>query len=484
VTAVELQPVFQSDPEEGSFWGYMPLNFFSPHHGYARAGDAVSHINEFKAMVKAFHEADIEVILDVVYNHTTEGDESGPTYCFRGIDNAVYYLLQKDRRLYRNDTGVGNVLECAHPYVRLIITDSLSFWAREMRVDGFRFDLASIFTRDMEGKIDLKDPPIVTEIRVHPDLTDVELIAEAWDLSTYQLGKSFPGLFWRQWNGQYRDDIRSFVRGDPGMVATLMTRLYGSNDLFPDELENVFRPSQSVNFVTAHDGFCLYDLVSYDRKHNEDNGNDNTDGTDSNVSWNCGWEGDQGVPPEVRALRKQQIKNFCALLFLSNGTPMMRAGDEFMNTQKGNNNPYNQDNEITWLDWDLLEENRDMFRFFKLMIAFRKDHQSLGRSRFWREDVRWYGVGRDVDMAFDSRSLAFCLRGASEEDDDIYVMINAGKEDLLFTIQEGEAREWLRVADTSEPSPLDINEPGRETTLTGLEYPVKARSVVVLRRPL
>ncbi|HEY3275247.1 MAG TPA: isoamylase [Syntrophorhabdaceae bacterium] len=484
VTVVELQPVFQGDPQEGSFWGYMPLNFFSPNGAYACTIDECDQIDEFKAMVKAFHEADIEVILDVVYNHTTEGDETGPTYSFRGIDNSAFYLLQEDRRFYRNDTGVGNVFECAHPYVRMAITESLSYWAKQMGVDGFRFDLASIFTRDMTGKINLKDPPIVTEIRVHPDLLNVELIAEAWDLATYQLGKSFPGLFWHQWNGMYRDDIRSFVRGDRGKVAALMTRLYGSSDLFPDDLENVFHPYQSINFVTAHDGFCLYDLVSYNKKHNEANGHDNTDGTDFNLSWNCGWEGDIDLPPGVLSLRKQQIKNFCTLLFLSNGTPMIRAGDEFMNTQKGNNNPYNQDNEITWVDWDLLEKNRDIFRFFKLMIAFRKDHPSVARSRFWREDVKWYGAGGHVDMEPDSHSLAFCLHGASEEDDDIYMMINAGEEDLRFLVQEGSAHEWMRVADTSEPPPFDIRGAGEEEPLVSLAYTVKSRSVVLLlRRP-
>ena len=483
VTTVELQPVFQSDPLEGSCWGYMPLNFFSPHHGYACSGAPCDQINEFKAMVKAFHEADIEVMLDVVYNHTTEGDEDGPTYSFRGIDNATYYLLQKDKGYYRNDTGVGNMLETAHPYVRLMITDSLSFWAREMHIDGFRFDLASIFTRDSEGKIDLADPPIVTEIRVHPDLINTDLVAEAWDLSTYQLGRSFPGLFWRQWNGQFRDDLRSFVRGDPGQVAHLMTRLYGSDDLFPDSPENVYHPYQSVNFITAHDGFCLYDLVSYNVKHNEANGNNNEDGTDYNLSWNCGWEGDEGAPAEVLELRKRQIRNFCCLLFLSNGTPMMRAGDEFMNTQKGNNNPYNQDNETTWLDWDLLTKNRDIFRFFKLMIAFRKDHPTLGRSRFWRGDVRWYGTKGKADISFESRSLAFYLHGGSEGDDDIYVMINGHREALKFTIQEGEAREWLRVIDTSLLNPLDILEPGEEVAIPDLDYMVKARSAAVFLRP-
>ncbi len=484
ITAIELMPVFQSDPQEGSYWGYMPLNFFSPHHGYSVDKESLcSQINEFKIMVKAFHDAGIEVILDVVYNHTTEGDENGPTYSYRGIDNAGYYLLKEDRRFYRNDSGTGNVLDCNQSYVRMLITDSLSFWAREMHVDGFRFDLASIFTRDKRGVINTEDPPIVSEIRVHPDLIGIDLIAEAWDISAYQLGKSFPGFFWQQWNGQFRDDMRAFMRGDPAKVASLMTRIYGSCDLFPDEIDNVFHPYQSINFITSHDGFCLYDLTAYNRKHNEANGHDNMDGTDYNLSWNCGWEGDEGASPEVIELRKRQIKNFCSLLMLSNGTPMIRAGDEFMNTQRGNNNPYNQDNEVSWLDWDLLRKNIDIFRFFKGMIVFRKNHPSLGRSRFWREDVKWYGAGNSVETDYRSHSLAFCLHGASQQDDDIYVMINGHDEDMKFAIHEGDAGEWLRVVDTGQPSPFDCANPGEEVVIHDMNYPIKARSVAVFRRP-
>jgi isoamylase len=261
-----------------------------------------------------------------------------------------------------------------------------------------------------------------------------------------------------------------------------MSRIYGSSDLFPDDVMNSYRPFQSVNFVTSHDGFCLYDLVSYNHKHNEANGLNNADGTDYNLSWNCGWEGDQDVPADVLALRKQQVKNFCSLLFLSNGTPMFRAGDEFMNTQKGNNNPFNQDNETTWLNWDLLAANSDVYRFFKLMIAFRKAHPSIARSRFWRDDVRWYGVGAAPDISCYSRTLTFCLHGASEKDVDIYVMINAFWQDLPFVIQEGAADDWLRVVDTSLPSPFDICAPGKEQPVRSLEYLVKARSTVVLIR--
>jgi isoamylase len=482
ITTIELLPVFQQDSQEGSYWGYMPLSFFSPHHEYAIAQSSEGVCNEFRGMVKAMHAAEIEVILDAVYNHTAEGDETGPTYSYRGIDNDTYYLLQPDRIHYRNDTGAGNTLNCANRYVRKMIIDSLNFWVKEMRVDGFRFDLASIFTRNEDGSVNLYDPPVIAEIGDFPRLEARRLIAEAWDLASYELGRSFPGLPWLQWNGKFRDDLRAFVKGDPGMVPAAMTRIYGSSDLFPDDIMNAYHAYQSVNFITCHDGFCLYDLVSYNQKHNEANGHHNTDGSDYNLSWNCGWEGDRNVPPEVMDLRKRQVKNFCCLLLLSNGTPMLCAGDEFMNTQKGNNNPYNQDNETTWLDWDLLGKNRDIFRFFKNMIAFRKSHPSLGRSRFWRNDVHWYGVGEAPDLSFDSHTLAFCLHGASQNDNDIYVMINAYWQALTFAVQEGEPQEWFRVVDTSLATPRDICQSGTEQRLQSLNYSVGPRSTVVLVR--
>jgi len=434
VTAVELLPVHQFDPQEGNYWGYMPLNFFSLHHAYAKSREAYGQINDFRELVRALHIAEIEVILDVAYNHTTELDENGPNYSFRGIDNTTYYLLDEKMQQYRDDSGTGNVLHCANRYVRRMILDSMRYWVTEMHIDGFRFDLASIFTRNNDGSINLKDPPIISEMTADPAFANIRLIAEVWDVSAYQLGRSFPGTSWLQWNGKFRDDVRSFIRGDEGKVNTLMTRLYGSDDLFPDNMMEAYHPYQSVNYITSHDGFCLYDLVSYNTKHNEANGHHNLDGIDYNLSWNCGAEGDEDLPTAVLALRKRQIKNYCCLLFLSNGTPMFCAGDEFMNTQKGNNNPYNQDNETTWLDWDLLQKNQDIFRFFKKMIAFRKSHPSLGRSRFWRQDVSWYGVGPEVDQSDISHSLAFCLHGFSQQDHDLYVMINAYTEDLEFTI--------------------------------------------------
>jgi isoamylase len=484
VTVVELMPVFQYDPSDGTYWGYMPLNFFSPHHGYLSDHTVKAQHNEMRDMIKALHQADIEVVLDVVYNHTGEGDHMGPVYSYKGIDNSTYYLMaDRPGAPYENFSGTGNTLNTANRAVRKMIMDSARHWAHEMHVDGFRFDLASLFTRKADGSVNANDVPLLSDMASDPELAQLRLIAEPWDaVGVYQLGRAFPGIMTCQWNGKFRDDLRRFVKGDPGMVPSLMRRLYGSDDLFPDDRMNAYHPHQSINFITSHDGFTLYDLVSYNQKWNWANGHDNTDGMAENHSWNCGWEGNEGVPPEVVKLRKQQIKNFCCLLFLSNGTPMFRSGDEFMHTQGGNNNPYNQDNETAWLDWERLDANPDMFRFFKLMIAFRKAHPSLARSRFWREDVRWYGVGKDPDLADNSRSLSFALHGASHQDLDIYVMINAYWDELIFEIQEGAAHAWRRVVDTSLKSPFDFLEPGNETPLQSLYYQVPGRSVVVLIR--
>jgi isoamylase len=477
VTVVELLPIHQFDPQEGNYWGYMTLHFFSPHQSYAH-GEA---FEEFRTMVQAFHAAGIEVWLDVVYNHTTESDETGPTYSLRGVDNSSYYLLTPDRRRYVNDTGCGNTVRTGHPGTRILVLESLRFWARRTGVDGFRFDLASIFSRAADGTMNLHEASLIAELSLLARAFDLRLVAEAWDIASYQLGRAFPGSSWLQWNGKFRDDVRSFVRGEGGRVGALMQRLYGSDDLFPDHLEETCRPHQSVNFVTAHDGFCLYDLVAYDHKHNQANGHGNTDGTDDNRSWNCGVEGDANLPDAVRILRRQQAKNFGALLLLANGIPMIVAGDEFLNTQRGNNNPYNQDNDITWLDWARLQDNREVFRFFKLMIAFRKSH-AIGRSTFWRDDVSWHGTNGPVDFAHDSRCLAYTLRGAAVGDDDLYVMINGHWEDHVFTVADGIAAGWRRVVDTARPSPEDIIEPGNEPALPTPDYTVSARSVVVLRR--
>jgi isoamylase len=482
ITVVELMPIFQRDPQEGDYWGYMPLNFFAPHAQYASARDQDEQHLEFRNMVKAFHQAGIGVVLDVVYNHTCEGDHRGPIYSYKGIDAPGYYMLSSDpANPYANYSGTGNTLNFGQGHVRKMVMDSLRYWKQEMHIDGFRFDLASVFSRNADGSLNWGHAPIFSEIAADPELSQMRLIAEPWDTGAYQLGTGFPGITWLQWNGRFRDEIRRFVKGDAGMVPDLMRRIYGSDDLFPDTRADAYHAYQSVNYVTSHDGFTLYDLVSYNQKRNWANGHQNQDGMDDNYSWNCGHEGDQAVPSAVLALRRKQVKNFCCLLFLSNGTPMFRAGDEFLNTQFGNNNPYNQDNETGWLDWSQLQANADIFRFFKNMIAFRKAHPALSRSRFWREDVAWYGVGPGVDLSDHSRSLAFCLHGISQDDDDIYAMINAYWEDLEFEIQEGSAQEWKRIVDTSVSSPDDFSEHG--LPLERAKYLVSARSVVILLRP-
>jgi isoamylase len=505
ITAVELMPVFQFDASEPNYWGYMPLNFFAPHDKYSAQGRSCNQIREFREMVKALHEADIEVILDVVYNHTGEGDEHGPLYSFKGIDNSTYYMASNDpNHPYADYTGTGNTLHCANRAVRQLVVDSLRYWAREMHVDGFRFDLASVFSRKSDGSINLDDPPIFGDIAADIDLARVRMIAEPWEgnvhTPNYELGmarspmnapkseccpmcgmhecgcseitaalqRSFPGIGWRQWNDKFRLTARHFTKSDSGFVSDLMTRIYGSSDVFPDSLQEASRPFQSLNYVNSHDGLTLCDLVSYN----------------SPDSWNCGErDGEEDVNADVMRLRKSQVENFVCLLLLSNGTPMFRAGDEFLQTQGGDDNPYNVDSPTTWLDWRRLETHGDIFRFFQKMIEFRKDHPSLARSVFWRDDVKWYGVGKDVDWSYESHSLAYCLHGSSENDGDLYVMINAYWQPLTFTIQEGNPSEWKRIVDTIMDSPDDIVDPSMASALTSLDYQVQPRSVVVLLRP-
>jgi isoamylase len=482
VTIIELMPVFQFDPREGNFWGYMPLNFFAPHHAYATSPE--DQHNEFREMVREIHRAGIEVVVDAVYNHTVEGDDTGPTYSFRGIDDGSYYFISTDEKnRYANYSGTGNALNCSNYAVRKMIVDSMRYWLGDLHLDGFRFDLASVFTRDRDGQINYVDPPILSEISSDPALAHARLIAEPWDAAgAYQLGRSFPGVTWLQWNGLFRDDIRRFVRGDPGLVGRMMLRLYGSDDLFPDTAIEGYHAYQSVNYVASHDGFTLYDLVAYNERNNWANGHDNKDGASDNLSWNCGYEGHEGAPKEVVALRKRQVKNFCCLLFLANGTPMFRAGDEFCKSQGGNTNPYNQDNETTWLDWRDAERHADVLRFFKKMIAFRKAHRSIARSRFWREDVRWFGTSSaEVDFSPDSRAFAYVLLGGSQGDDDLYVMINASSSDRTFRIHDGDPKGWLKVVDTSSQSPRDFIDDG--TPIGSGDLLVAERSVIVLLRP-
>ncbi len=499
VTAVELLPTFQFDPNEDSrvnpltnqrlsnYWGYSTIGFFCPHPGYCVSPSYTDHIREFREMVKSLHRAGIEVILDVVFNHTGEGNEKGPIISFRGLDNASYYMLRpENKELYLDFSGCGNTVNCNHPIVMKLILDSLEFWVREMHVDGFRFDEASIMSRGEDG-VPLVHPPVIWAIELSEVLANTKVIAEAWDAAgLYEVGR-FPGHRWAVWNGHFRDDVRRFVRGDPGMIGSLASRICGSADVF-SRAGSV--PINSVNFITCHDGFTLYDLVSYDEKHNIANGEDNRDGANDNMSWNCGFEGPTRET-EILTLRTQQMKNFIALLLLSQGVPMLLAGDEVRRSQGGNNNAYCQDNEIGWFDWGQLEQNRDMYRFVKLAIAFRKLNPSLLRGRFFTGEVGLHGL-RDIswhgrylhDPAWsdsESRYLAFTLT-ESLSDPALHVMLNMAAVDANFELPSplDGARRWYIVLDTSRPSPNDILEAGHEEPFEELSYLVRAHSVVVL----
>ncbi|MBB3208119.1 glycogen operon protein [Rhodopirellula rubra] len=483
VTAVQLMPVFQFDPDDGNYWGYMPLALFAPHHAYASSSHHCRQRDEFRTMVKAFHDAGIEVLLDVVYNHTCEGDHTGPIYSFKGIDNSTYYVASGDQaNPYANFSGTGNTLHTANRNVRRLVVDSMRHWVDEMHVDGFRFDLASIFTRSSDGSINASDPPIIGQIGAEDDLAHIRLIAEPWDASgAFQLGRSFPGLQWRQWNARFRECVQKFVRGDRGLVPELMTRIYGSCDLFPDDRMDAYRPFQSVNYVASHDGLTMADLVSYSRKNNWANGHQNADGP-VDYSFNCGVEGWLAVTDDVLAERKLRVKNFFAILMLSAGTPMFRMGDEFLNSQSGNSNPYNQDNETSWLDWNLTEQHQDMLRYVRMMIAFRKSHPSICRSRFWRDDIKWYGTDHLVDLSAESQHLAYCLHGDVEDDSDLYVIINNSERSSSFGIQEGGPGSWRRIIDTAQTSPLDIVDESTAELVVDSFYLASPHSIVVFTR--
>ncbi|QMW07107.1 glycogen-debranching protein [Spirosoma foliorum] len=470
ITAVELMPVFQFEPSENSnanFWGYNPLGFFAPHQFYSVGLAPESSIMEFKTMVRELHKAGIEVILDVVFNHSAEGDIQGPTYHFKGIDNSTYYLLNTDPRTpanpYVNFTGVGNTLRTNHPATQRFIVDALRFWVKEMHVDGFRFDLAPIFARFDDNADHSAETPIFALFASDPVLANVRLIAEPWDATGksagYLLGKNYPGLSWRQWNDKFRNDIRRYIKSDAGLVGAAMLRLYGSNDVFPDDTYNAYHPYQSINHINCHDGFNLYDLVAY---------------SDNNTSWNCGFEGDVNVPVEVMQLRERQAKNFFTLLMLANGTPMFVAGDEFLNTQGGNGNPYNQDNETTWLDWDRLTQFNGFHGFVKKAIKFRKEQTGLGRGRFWQDDVTWYGANqRNPDFGASARSFAYSLKLSPNRA--LYVMINAYWEAQQFSIQE--AGPWSRIINTYLAAGDDFVDEGVDPV--NATYLVGARSVIV-----
>ena len=466
ITAVELLPVQQFEPSQGNYWGYMTLNFFSPHAQYSVVGTPDGALDELRWMVDELHKAGIEILIDVVYNHTAEMGNDGPTYTFRGIDNSTYYASSpSDLSSYRNLSGCGNDLRTTHPAARLLVVDSLRYWATSIGVDGFRFDLASIFARNEDGTLNSEDPPIISEISGDHHLAEVRLIAEPWDAQGgYLMGRAFPGRSWSQWNDHFRDTARSFIGGEGGVVGDLMTRLYGSTDLFPDTLIDADRRYQSINFIDCHDGLNLCDLVSYTNE--------------AQRSWNCGYEGTQNVPTEVAAIRSRQVRNFCCLLMLSNGVPMFVAGDEFMHTQGGSPNVHDQDNETTWLDWDLTTKNAEILRFFRLMIAFRRAHPMIARSTGWGADCSWHGFDGDPDLSNASRSIALHLRGASSGDADIYAMFNAHSDELDFRLPTTST--WKRVVDTSLESPCDIVEEAEAPSHGGGSYRLGPRSTAVL----
>ena len=489
ITAIELLPVFQFDAQDAppgrvNYWGYAPVSFFAPHQAYSSRPEALGAVNEFRDMVKALHRAGIEVILDVVFNHTGEGDHNGPTLSFRGLENSVYYVLEPDRSRYANYSGTGNTLNANHPVVRRLILDSLRYWVEKMHIDGFRFDLASILERDESGNL-MPNPPVLWDIDSDPVLAGTKLIAEAWDaVGLYQVG-SFIGDSWREWNGRFRDDVRSFFRGDEGSVVPLADRLLGSPQIYGHKQREA---EQSVNFVTCHDGFTLNDLVCYDRKHNEANGEDNRDGTNDNRSRNWGVEGPTD-DPVIETLRNRQVKNFLAVTMLSLGLPMILMGDEVRRTQQGNNNAYCQDNEMSWFDWSLIAEHRDVHRFVRLLCAQRlfedtePERQRLSLTQVLRSAKRaWHGVKLgQPDWAVWSHSLAF---SAETQHDQllVHVILNAYWEPLDFELAPltGSDPLWRRWVDTSLESPDDIVEWDAAQPVPSRAYRAGARSVAAL----
>lgn len=495
VTAVELLPVFEFDDTEVlrtvngtplyNYWGYSTMSYFAPHPTYCVNPQEGDHVREFRDMVKALHQAGIEVILDVVFNHTDEGNHQGPMFSFKGLDNRIYYyLVGDDRQYYYDYTGCGNTFNCNHPVGEKFILDCLRYWVRDMHVDGFRFDEGSVLSRGEDGQ-PLEHPPVVWAIELDEVLKDTKTIAEAWDAAgLYQIGY-FPGYRWAEWNGRYRDDIRRFVKGDPGVIGAVASRLAGSADLYQ---WRGHLPVNSVNFITAHDGFTLYDLVAYNDKHNEANGENNQDGINDNLSWNCGAEGDT-PDPWVKDLRQRQIKNFATLLLISQGVPMLVMGDEVGRTQGGNNNAYCQDNPISWFDWTLTEKHADLLRFWQILIRRRKHFKELLAPRYFTgatnergvADLSWHGTQLNAPGWDDpnARSLAFTVAGFNG-DPDVHIMMNMYWEPLTFELPQISGYRWWRSLDTALPSPQDVVDLGEEVAVSGNTYTVADRSIVIL----
>ena len=465
VNAVELMPIFEFDEmrdvrlidenELIDFWGYNPVSFFAPNTSYCSSMEYNREGLELKTLIKDLHDNGIEVILDVVFNHTAEGNEFGPCFSFKGFDNNIYYMLTPDGHYY-NFSGCGNTLNCNHPVVRDMILECLRYWVIEYRVDGFRFDLASILGRNDDGT-PLSQPPLLRSLAFDSILGNVKLIAEAWDAGgLYQVG-SFPSWKrWAEWNGRYRDDMRRFLKGDDFLAQTAAARITGSPDLYDPAYRG---GNASINFLTCHDGFTLYDLYSYNQKHNEANGWGNTDGADDNNSWNCGVEGETD-DPAILALRKRLMKNACAVLLCSRGTPMFLSGDEFADTRYGNNNPYCQDNLISWLDWSLLKKNKDLFDFFQCMIRFRKDHpvirKDLEPSYLGIPAMSTHGLTPD-ETNFSGDSHVVCVRfagydEATQKEDLVYLAVNSGWFPVTLTLPElPEHYKWKVAVNTGDP---------------------------------
>ena len=490
ITAVELMPVFQFDPQDAPFgrvnyWGYAPVSFFAPHQAYSSCQDPLGPLDEFRDMVKALHCAGLEVILDVVFNHTAEGDHDGPTLSFRGFDNTTYYILEQDRSRYANYSGTGNTLNANHPIVRRMILDSLRYWVKEMHIDGFRFDLASILGRGESGQL-IPSPPVLWDIESDPELAGTKLIAEAWDAAgLYEVG-SFVGDSWKEWNGRFRDDVRSFFRGEERSVTRFADRLIGSPTIYGHEEREA---EQSVNFVTCHDGFTLNDLVSYDHKHNEANGENNRDGTNDNRSWNCGVEGPT-ADPGVEKLRNQQVKNFLTVTMLAVGMPMLLMGDEVRRTQRGNNNAYCQDNETSWFDWTFLAKHADVHRFVALLNsrrvlrALEPERKRVSLNQLLRGvNLAWHGVKlNQPDWGESSHSIAFTVE-IRQEKLLFHVILNAYWQPLDFELprlDRAAENPWRRWIDTALDSPHDILEWAKAEPLHGYNYRAGSRSVVML----
>ncbi|TVR52266.1 MAG: glycogen debranching enzyme GlgX [Spirochaetaceae bacterium] len=505
ITSLELLPVQEFDENEVTrrnpetderlvnYWGYNTLAFFAPKASYAATRVPGQQVTEFKEMVRELHKAGIEVLLDVVFNHSGEGNEFGPTVSFRGLDNPVYYMLEDNPRYYRNYSGCGNTMNCNNPVMRTLILDCLHYWVIEMHVDGFRFDLGSILGRDQRGNL-MENPPILERIAEDPVLRNTKIIAEAWDAAgAYQVGW-FPGGRWAEWNDRFRDDVRRYWRGDREMVARFATRITGSSDLY---LRDGRKPFHSINFVTSHDGFTLADLVSYTKKRNKANGENNTDGHNTNYSFNHGVEGATSEPTII-AVRRRQIKNMLATLLLSLGTPMLLGGDEFGRTQNGNNNAYCQDNELSWFDHALREKNADIVRFVSHLVRFRLSHPAFLRPEFYTgednnynaiPDITWWNAGGEpLDWTHADKCVAFMVDGtraeiqADRDDNDFFIMMNSAAENVRFAVvAPPEKKNWYIALDTAMASPNDIHPRGAEPRPTDqTRHDVHGRSVVVL----